>query len=148
MWLAPYIRKGQRSRSEFTVVAASAWSIGKRAYIPAGSAAKIVDAVTLLHSMEGEEKPQLGRRVVIYGGGDTALDAARAAKRLGAEEAIIVYRRNREKMPAQRRRCRGTRRSSCRMRSTTHTRSTSTTARAAASAPRNARAVRSRWFRR
>ncbi len=75
--------------------------IGKRAYIPAGSAAKIVDAVTLLHSMEGEEKPQLGRRVVIYGGGDTALDAARTAKRLGAEEAIIVYRRNREKMPAQ-----------------------------------------------
>ncbi len=42
--------------------------IGKRAYIPAGSAAKIVDAVTLLHSMEGEEKPQLGRRVVVYGG--------------------------------------------------------------------------------
>ena len=75
--------------------------IGKRAYIPAGTAAKIVDAVTLLHSMEGEEPPQLGRRVVIYGGGDTALDAARTAKRLGAEEAIIVYRRTREKMPAQ-----------------------------------------------
>jgi NADPH-dependent glutamate synthase beta subunit-like oxidoreductase len=75
--------------------------IGKRAYIPAGSAAKIVDAVTLLHSMEGEEPPSLGRRVVIYGGGDTALDAARTAKRLGAEEAIIVYRRTRERMPAQ-----------------------------------------------
>ncbi|MGO9753311.1 MAG: NAD(P)-binding protein [Solirubrobacteraceae bacterium] len=75
--------------------------IGKRAYIPAGTAAKIVDAVTMLHSMEGEEPPSLGRRVVIYGGGDTALDAARTAKRLGAEEAIIVYRRTREKMPAQ-----------------------------------------------
>ena len=74
--------------------------IAKRAYIPAGAAAHMVDAVSLLRSMEGEEKPMLGRRVVIYGGGNTAIDAARTAKRLGASEAIIVYRRTREKMPA------------------------------------------------
>jgi 2-oxoacid:acceptor oxidoreductase delta subunit (pyruvate/2-ketoisovalerate family) len=74
--------------------------IGKRAFIPAGSAAKILDAVSLLRSMEGEDKPLLGRRVVVYGGGNTALDAARTAKRLGATEAIIVYRRTRERMPA------------------------------------------------
>ena len=74
--------------------------IGKRAYIPAGSAAKILDAVSVLRGMEGEEKPMLGRRVVVYGGGNTALDVARSAKRMGAEEAIIVYRRTREKMPA------------------------------------------------
>ena len=42
----------------------------------------------------------LGRRVVVYGGGNTALDVARTAKRLGATESIIVYRRTREKMPA------------------------------------------------
>jgi 2-oxoacid:acceptor oxidoreductase delta subunit (pyruvate/2-ketoisovalerate family) len=74
--------------------------IAKRAYIPAGEAAKMLDAVSVLRDMEGEEKPMLGRRVVIYGGGNTALDVARTAKRLGASEAIIVYRRNREKMPA------------------------------------------------
>jgi NADPH-dependent glutamate synthase beta subunit-like oxidoreductase len=74
--------------------------IGKRAYIPAGDAAKIVDAVSVLRSMEGEDKPLLGRRVVVYGGGNTAIDVARTAKRLGATEAIIVYRRTREKMPA------------------------------------------------
>ena len=74
--------------------------IGKRAYIPAGESAKILDAVTLLASMEGEDKPLLGRRVVVYGGGNTAMDAARTAKRLGAEEAIVVYRRTRERMPA------------------------------------------------
>ena len=74
--------------------------IGKRSYIPAGSAAKILDAVALLRSMEGEEKPLLGRRVVVYGGGNTAIDAARTAKRLGATEAIIVYRRTRDRMPA------------------------------------------------
>ncbi len=74
--------------------------IAKRAYIPAGEAAKMLDAVSVLRDMEGEEKPMLGRRVVVYGGGNTALDVARTAKRLGASEAIIVYRRNREKMPA------------------------------------------------
>ncbi|HSE81643.1 MAG TPA: NAD(P)-binding protein [Gaiellaceae bacterium] len=74
--------------------------LGKRAYIPAGSAAHVLDAVSLLRGMEGEETPLLGRRVVVYGGGNTAIDAARTAKRLGAEEAIIVYRRTREHMPA------------------------------------------------
>jgi 2-oxoacid:acceptor oxidoreductase delta subunit (pyruvate/2-ketoisovalerate family) len=74
--------------------------IGKRAYIPAGTSARILDAVSVLRSMEGEEQPMLGRRVVVYGGGNTALDVARTAKRLGAAEAIIVYRRTREKMPA------------------------------------------------
>jgi NADPH-dependent glutamate synthase beta subunit-like oxidoreductase len=74
--------------------------LGKRAYIPAGSAARVLDAVSLLRSMEGEEPPRLGRRVVVYGGGNTAIDAARTAKRLGAEEAIVVYRRTRERMPA------------------------------------------------
>jgi len=74
--------------------------IAKRAYIPAGEAARILDAVQVLRSMEGEDKPLLGRRVVVYGGGNTAIDVARTARRLGAQEAIIVYRRTREKMPA------------------------------------------------
>jgi len=74
--------------------------IGKRAYIPAGASAKILDAVSVLRSMEGQDKPQLGRRVIVYGGGNTALDVARTAKRLGAAEALIVYRRTRDRMPA------------------------------------------------
>ncbi len=74
--------------------------IGKRAYIPAKDSARIVDAISVLRSMEGEDKPMLGRRVVVYGGGNTAIDVARTAKRLGATEAIIVYRRTRERMPA------------------------------------------------
>lgn len=74
--------------------------IAKRTAIPATESAKILDAVSVLRSMEGEDKPMLGRRVVVYGGGNTAIDVARTAKRLGAEEAIIVYRRTRDKMPA------------------------------------------------
>ena len=74
--------------------------LAKRAYIPAGDANKVLDAVSVLHDMEEETAPMLGRRVVVYGGGNTAMDVARTAKRLGAEEAIIVYRRTRDKMPA------------------------------------------------
>ena len=46
------------------------------------------------------EPPLLGRRVIVYGGGNTAMDAARTARRLGADEALIVYRRDRSHMPA------------------------------------------------
>ena len=74
--------------------------IGKRAHVPAAESAKIMDAVSLLEDVELDEKPMLGRRVVIYGGGNTAIDAARTAKRLGAEEAVILYRRTRDRMPA------------------------------------------------
>jgi 2-oxoacid:acceptor oxidoreductase delta subunit (pyruvate/2-ketoisovalerate family) len=74
--------------------------VAKRAYLPAGSAAKVLDALSVLRSMEGADKPLLGRRVVVYGGGNTAIDVARSAKRMGADEAVIVYRRTREKMPA------------------------------------------------
>jgi 2-oxoacid:acceptor oxidoreductase delta subunit (pyruvate/2-ketoisovalerate family) len=74
--------------------------IAKRAYIPAGDARRILDARELLHDVETGAAPQLGRHVVVYGGGNTALDAARTAKRLGASDALIVYRRTREKMPA------------------------------------------------
>ncbi len=74
--------------------------LSKRAYLPAGDAAKVLNALDLLHGVETGEETHLGRRVVIVGGGNTALDAARTAKRLGAAEAVVVYRRTREKMPA------------------------------------------------
>jgi NADPH-dependent glutamate synthase beta subunit-like oxidoreductase len=74
--------------------------ISKRAYIPAGESAHILNALSVLRSMEEGEKPMLGRRVVVYGGGNTAMDVARTAKRLGASDAIVVYRRTRERMPA------------------------------------------------
>ncbi len=74
--------------------------IAKRAYIPAGDSARIMDAVSMLHGMEEGSPPMLGRRVAVYGGGNTAMDAARTARRLGASEAVVVYRRTRERMPA------------------------------------------------
>jgi NADPH-dependent glutamate synthase beta subunit-like oxidoreductase len=74
--------------------------VGKRAYIPAGDSARIMDAVSYLHKVSDDQPPLLGRRVAVYGGGDTAMDAARTARRLGAADAVIVYRRTRGQMPA------------------------------------------------
>ncbi|HEY1936047.1 MAG TPA: NAD(P)-binding protein [Acetobacteraceae bacterium] len=74
--------------------------VGQHVDIPARDAVRVLDAVSLLRDMGTGEKPHLGRRVVVYGGGNTAMDAARTARRLGAEEALIVYRRDREHMPA------------------------------------------------
>jgi len=62
--------------------------IGRRAYIPAGDSTRIMDAVSMLHGMEDGAPPMLGRRVAVYGGGNTAMDAARTARRLGASEAV------------------------------------------------------------
>jgi formate dehydrogenase beta subunit len=74
--------------------------IGKKAEIPARDAGQILDAVTFIREAELGNAPKLGRRVAVYGGGNTAMDAARMAKRLGAAEALIIYRRDREHMPA------------------------------------------------
>src|SRR5215207_4796870 len=74
--------------------------LSKRVDIPARDAGPIVDAVSFLRSVASGERPVIGRRVAVYGGGNTAMDAARVARRLGAEETLIVYRRTREQMPA------------------------------------------------
>jgi NADPH-dependent glutamate synthase beta subunit-like oxidoreductase len=74
--------------------------LSKHVDIPARDAIKVLDAVSLLHDVETGAPPRLGRRVVVYGGGNTAMDAARTVRRLGADEAMIVYRRDRAHMPA------------------------------------------------
>jgi NADPH-dependent glutamate synthase beta subunit-like oxidoreductase len=59
----------------------------------------MLDAVSFLRDVEAGAAPRLGRRVAVYGGGNTAMDAARTALRLG-HEPLIIYRRDREHMPA------------------------------------------------
>lgn len=73
--------------------------LSKRVDIPGRDAGRVLDALGFLKSVEMGEAPKLGRRVAVYGGGNTAMDAARAAARLGYEP-MIVYRRDREHMPA------------------------------------------------
>ena len=57
--------------------------LSKRVDIPARDAGRIVDAVSFLRSVASGERPAIGRRVAVYGGGNTAMDAARTARRLG-----------------------------------------------------------------
>ena len=63
-------------------------------------AGHMVDAVDFLRNVASGDKPVIGRRVAVYGGGNTAMDAARTARRLGAEDAVIIYRRTENEMPA------------------------------------------------
>ncbi len=74
--------------------------ISKRLEIPTRDAGRMYDALQFLKEVEtADERPRIGRRVAVYGGGNTAMDAARSAARLGAEP-LIIYRRTREQMPA------------------------------------------------
>ena len=74
--------------------------LSKKIDIPARDARGMMDAVSFLKSVETGEPVKLGRRVAIYGGGNTAMDAARVAKRMGVDEAMIIYRRDRDNMAA------------------------------------------------
>jgi NADPH-dependent glutamate synthase beta subunit-like oxidoreductase len=97
------IRDIERERSDGrfdAVFLAVGAQLARRVDIPAGDSSRVIDAISLLHRVADDDPPLLGRRVVVYGGGDTAVDAARTARRLGATDPVIVYRRNREHMPA------------------------------------------------
>ena len=74
--------------------------LARRIEIPGFDAKRVLDAVTFLRDIEGAARPKLGRRVAIYGGGNTAIDVARSVERLGMEPVIIIYRRDVGHAPA------------------------------------------------
>ena len=74
--------------------------LGRMVGLPGGGKLPVLDAVKILRQLELEEPVPLRGRVMVYGGGNTAFDVARSAVRLGAIEALVVYRRTRDKMPA------------------------------------------------
>jgi NADPH-dependent glutamate synthase beta subunit-like oxidoreductase len=71
------------------------WEIG----VPGEDASNVMTGAAYLHLVNKGEAPEIGDKVVVIGGGDTAVDAARVSRRLGAK-ATIVYRRTRNEMPA------------------------------------------------
>jgi 2-oxoacid:acceptor oxidoreductase delta subunit (pyruvate/2-ketoisovalerate family) len=71
----------------------------RRIDIPGYDAKRLLDAATFLQSMAGTAPIKLGRRVAVYGGGNTAIDVARSAERLGAEP-VIIYRRDQAHAPS------------------------------------------------
>jgi putative selenate reductase len=74
---------------------------GKRLGIPGEDAVGMVDALDFLDAVQAKAPGSLGTRVLVIGGGNTAMDAARSARRLTPEgEVTLVYRRTRAEMPA------------------------------------------------
>jgi len=107
------IRCGQELGSDFTIkslqedgfkaiILALGAHQSRSLGIPGEDKKGVYHGVQLLRDIAEGRIPNLsGRRVVVVGAGDTAMDAARSAMRLGAKEVSIVYRRSREQVPAQ-----------------------------------------------
>ena len=74
--------------------------VGNHLDIPSMDGGRMIHALDLLEQVEQGHAPRLGRVVGIVGAGNTAVDAARVARRLGAEEAILIYRSDRQHMRA------------------------------------------------
>lgn len=68
--------------------------------VPGDDAEGVWTALDLLGRVAAGEKPDLGRRVLVIGGGNTAMDAARTAQRLSGNPVTVVYRRTESEMPA------------------------------------------------
>lgn len=73
---------------------------GRAMNIPGEDAGGVVHALNFLKDVYDGKKVKTGNRVIVIGGGFTAVDSARTAKRLGAKEVFIAYRRTRDEMPA------------------------------------------------
>ena len=73
---------------------------GRKIDIPQNGDLPVLDAVTVLRLLELEEAVALNGRVLVYGGGNTAIDVARSAIRLGALSVTVVVLESREQMPA------------------------------------------------
>lgn len=73
---------------------------GRKLNVPGEDAEGVVPAISFLKDVYDGKITKVGKRVIVVGGGFTAVDAARSAIRLGAEDVIIAYRRTRDEMPA------------------------------------------------
>ena len=74
--------------------------MGTKANIPGDDLSGSMSGVELLREVNLGNRPEVGKNVVIIGGGNVAIDAARTAVRLGAEDVTMMYRRTRDEMPA------------------------------------------------
>jgi NADPH-dependent glutamate synthase beta subunit-like oxidoreductase len=73
---------------------------GRKMNIPGEDIKGVISGLTFLKNVYDKKQYNIGHRAVIVGGGNTAIDAARTARRLGAEEVYIAYRRTKDEMPA------------------------------------------------
>jgi len=79
-----------------SIGASKSWGLN----IKGSSANNIIDAISFLRKHNLTGKTQVGKKVVVIGGGNTAMDTARTSIRLGAEQVTVLYRRSQEQMTA------------------------------------------------
>ena len=89
--------RGQGYDAVFLAIGAPS---GVRLNIPGGDADGVDDALSFLRTYNMRGSAPVGNNVIVIGGGNSAIDAARTALRLGAESVTVVYRRGRDAMPA------------------------------------------------
>jgi len=75
-------------------------ALGTRLNMPGGDAEGVIDAMDFLRTYNIRGSVNVGKNVVVIGGGNAAIDAARTAMRLGAKTVTVLYRRTQEEMPA------------------------------------------------
>ena len=89
-----------REQYDATIVAIGAWkSTGVRC--PGEELEGVLGGIDFLRGVAMGQAPEIGKRVAIVGGGNTAMDACRTAVRLGAEKVYVIYRRTEAEMPAE-----------------------------------------------
>ncbi|MDO4182417.1 MAG: FAD-dependent oxidoreductase [Coriobacteriia bacterium] len=89
-----------RSQADAVLIAVGAWKAGG-VRCPGEDLEGVVGGIDFLREVNEGTIPNLGKRVAVVGGGNTAMDACRTALRCGAEEVYVVYRRTREQAPAE-----------------------------------------------
>ncbi len=105
------IQYGKRLGYDFTVeslkaeydavfVAIGAWQSAKLG-CPGDSAENVFGGIDVLYKVANGENPPLGNNVLVVGGGNTAIDAVRTARRLGSRNVTLIYRRTEKEMPAE-----------------------------------------------
>lgn len=89
-----------REKHDAVLVANGAWK-SSSIRCPGEDLEGVFGGIDFLRAVALGEKPEIGKKTAIVGGGNTAMDACRTAVRLGAEEVSIIYRRTRDEMPAE-----------------------------------------------
>ncbi len=88
-------------RKDFSAVfLATGKQAGRKLHLPGEELAGVHYGISLLPRLRQGEKIDFGKRVIVIGGGNVAMDAARSAWRAGAEAVTLLYRRSRAEMPA------------------------------------------------
>ena len=89
-----------REKHDAVLVANGAWK-SSSIRCPGEELEGVFGGIDFLRAVSLGERPAIGERTAVVGGGNTAMDACRTAVRLGAKEVSIIYRRTRDEMPAE-----------------------------------------------